>query len=294
MPATPQATSVWAALSVAQAVAGGIAWIDPSSFQPNVDALNLYWDSTNQRMHVKTVGDYSGTDAINIGAQADSYVANGFNIDTIGAAPGFTVSTSRGSSFAPLININGDPVGLFGAYAYLQATALAAAAYTEVGSLRFYVSGADPLTPGGRLAICLKPNGNFTSIELLNYRFSTVANQYIFGPKSGLAGTTSNTRLGIGNAGWAGLYLDYTDAGVTGNIQIDKPTGSVLFAAAAQTIILTNSLITVNSKVIATVATDDATAFACKAIPIAGSCTLKLNAAATGLTKVSWVVIGAD
>jgi hypothetical protein len=61
-------TTVWSALSVAQAVAGGIAWIDPSTFQPNVDALNLYWDSTNLRMSVKTAGDYSGTDAVNAGA----------------------------------------------------------------------------------------------------------------------------------------------------------------------------------------------------------------------------------
>jgi hypothetical protein len=277
-------TTVWSALSVAQAVAGGIAWIDPSTFQPNVDALNLYWDATNLRMSVKTAGDYSGTDAVNSGGQFDSYVPNGFAIGTVGSPPAYGVSTSRGTRFLPTISLTGDPIGSFGAYAYLGDGVIVGKAFFEMASIRAYVSGAHATYPAGELRVGSKlDNGAYVeSYKLID--------------KDGHISpiVTGTTKLGLASKGWGAFYLDYTDAGATGAIAINKPSGSVLFAAAAQTLVLTNNLITANSRVIATVATDDATAFACKAIPAAGTCTLKLNAAATAQTKVNWVVVGAD
>ncbi len=78
--------------------------------------------------------------------------------------------------------------------------------------------------------------------------------------------------------------------GVAGNQTISTPSGSVLFAAAAQTITVTSTIVTAASVIQATVATDDATAISCKAIPGAGSFVLKLNAAATAQTKVTFIV----
>jgi hypothetical protein len=279
-----QTTTVWSALAIAQAVAGGVAWIDPSTFQPNVDALNLYWDSINKRLSVMTAGDYSGTDAINAGSQIDSYVPNGFAIATVGAPPGFSASTSRGSRLAPTISLTGDAIGSFGGYAYLGDGVIVGKAYFEMASIRSYLSGVHATYPGGELRVGSKAdNGAYTEWYKLVDKDGHISPI-----------VTGTTKLGLGSKGWGAFYLDYTHAGAAGNIAINKPAGSVLIAAAQQSIVLTNNLITANSIVICTVATDDVTAKSAIAVPAAGSATIKLNAAATAQTKVFFQVIGAD
>lgn len=91
------------------------------------------------------------------------------------------------------------------------------------------------------------------------------------------------------------LAVEQGIAGASGNVAINKMAGQVQFAVAAQSLILTNDRIEADSIVICTVATDDATAFAAKAIvdPAGGSATIKLNAAATGITKVNFLILGA-
>lgn len=81
-----------------------------------------------------------------------------------------------------------------------------------------------------------------------------------------------------------------TAATQTGNKTINQPAGTVRFAAAGQSITLTNSLIATTTKGIAIVQTDDTTAFACKFIAGNGTATLKLNAAATAETEVWWEI----
>lgn len=90
-----------------------------------------------------------------------------------------------------------------------------------------------------------------------------------------------------------GLVLSktITAPGTTGAQTINKATGRVNFAAAAQTLVVTCNLADANSIIMATVATDDTTATACKAIPGAGTFTLKLNAAATAETAVAFLVV---
>lgn len=88
------------------------------------------------------------------------------------------------------------------------------------------------------------------------------------------------------------LAVEQAIAGVSGNIILNAMAGQVQFAAAAQSLTLTNDRIDVDSIVICTVATDDATAFAAKAIVTGqGAATIKLNAAATGITKVNFLVL---
>lgn len=82
-----------------------------------------------------------------------------------------------------------------------------------------------------------------------------------------------------------------TAAGTTGAQTINKPSGSVNFAAAATTLVVTNSLVTTSSLVFVTQNTNDATATV-KDVEIAsGSFTIRLAAAATAETKVSFLVI---
>lgn len=82
-----------------------------------------------------------------------------------------------------------------------------------------------------------------------------------------------------------------TAGGTTGAQTINKASGTVNFAAAATSLVVTNSLVTANSRIIATVGTNDTTMKSVAAVAGAGSFTLHANAAATGETRVNWVVI---
>lgn len=99
--------------------------------------------------------------------------------------------------------------------------------------------------------------------------------------------------LGDATHRWKSFYVDrtITAAATTGAQTIHKSSGSVNFAAAATSLVVTNNLVTTSSLVIATVQTNDATAHSVKAVVAAGSFTLTLNAAATAETKVAFLVL---
>lgn len=115
---------------------------------------------------------------------------------------------------------------------------------------------------------------------------------FLSGPNGFAAFTNSGgvTRVAVD---CAGLVLDktMTAGGTTGAQTINKYAGSVNFAAAAASLVVTNSLVTTSSIVLATVATNDATLQNVQAVAAAGSFTLFGNAAATAETRVNWTVI---
>lgn len=89
-----------------------------------------------------------------------------------------------------------------------------------------------------------------------------------------------------------GIAVDYTFAAVAGAATINKPAGSVLFAAAAQTLVVTNSIVDASSLIIPVVLGDDATGKSVVVSAIgAGTFTLKLNAAATTQLRVGFLVM---
>jgi len=81
-----------------------------------------------------------------------------------------------------------------------------------------------------------------------------------------------------------------TAAGTTGAQTINKTTGRVNFAAAATSLVVTNSLVTANSIVHCSVATNDTTMKSAACVPTAGSFTIYGNAAATAETAVAFTV----
>jgi len=89
-----------------------------------------------------------------------------------------------------------------------------------------------------------------------------------------------------------GIAVDYTHASSAGAQTINKAAGSVKFAAAAQTLVVTNSLANVSSLILPSVLSDDTTA---KSVVVsaraAGNFTLKLNAAATAETVVGFLLL---
>lgn len=82
-----------------------------------------------------------------------------------------------------------------------------------------------------------------------------------------------------------------TAAGTTGAQTINKIAGSVNFAAAATSLVVTNNLVNANSLILCTVGTNDTTMKSCSAVAAAGSFTIFSNAAATAETRVNFFVI---
>ncbi len=82
-----------------------------------------------------------------------------------------------------------------------------------------------------------------------------------------------------------------TAGGTTGAQTINHPSGTVNFAAAATSLVVTNSLVTASSIIFAVVRTNDTTATIKNVVPAAGSFTINLGAAATAETSVGFFVI---
>lgn len=82
-----------------------------------------------------------------------------------------------------------------------------------------------------------------------------------------------------------------TAGGTTGAQVINKLSGSVNFAAGASSLIVTNSLCTADTFIFCTVLTNDTTAIIKNVVATSGSFTIRLNAAATGETKVAFLLV---
>jgi len=82
-----------------------------------------------------------------------------------------------------------------------------------------------------------------------------------------------------------------TTGGTTGAQTINKNAGSVNFAAADASKVVTNDRVSASSIIVATVATNDATMKSVQVVAAAGSFTLYSNAAATAETRVNFLII---
>lgn len=76
----------------------------------------------------------------------------------------------------------------------------------------------------------------------------------------------------------------------TGNKTINKPSGQVRIAAGNSSVVVTNSQVTADSVIIATVASNDATLKTVAVVAGTGSFTIHGNAAATAETLIKWMV----
>ncbi|MES2649403.1 MAG: hypothetical protein V4717_21175 [Bacteroidota bacterium] len=102
---------------------------------------------------------------------------------------------------------------------------------------------------------------------------------------------THSSLLRIESTGKIIINATNTATGSTGAKTIHKASGSINFAAAASTLVVTNSMVTAASMILLTIEANDATAkSAYISAKSAGSFTIKLNAAATAETKVNFLV----
>lgn len=104
-------------------------------------------------------------------------------------------------------------------------------------------------------------------------------------------GSSTAPQLTVDSTGRFIYQATNTATGTTGDQTIDKPTGTVNFAAAASSLVVTNALVKSTSLVFIQIIGTDATAKSATVSISAGSFTINLNAAATAETKVAFWVI---
>lgn len=109
-------------------------------------------------------------------------------------------------------------------------------------------------------------------------------------PLAGLTYTGLDLAGSITIGGALNLPKTITAGGTTGAQTIDKISGSVNFAAAATSLVVTNSLVTTNSVIIPSIGTNDATAAGLKVVAGSGSFTLYFGTAATAETRVNFIL----
>lgn len=93
------------------------------------------------------------------------------------------------------------------------------------------------------------------------------------------------------SAGEIKLTQERTAVGTTGDQKIDQIAGSVNFAAAATSLVVTNSFVTENSLIFCVLMTDDATAILKNVVPGNGLFTINLDAAPTAETRCGFLVL---
>lgn len=84
---------------------------------------------------------------------------------------------------------------------------------------------------------------------------------------------------------------EITPTGTTGDQTINKKSGSVNLAANDTSLVVTNSLVTADSVIMATVATNDANTNSAKAIASSGSFTIYPDVAPDSETRVNFAVL---
>lgn len=153
-----------------------------------------------------------------------------------------------------------------------------------VSDLALKAALASPTFTGTPLSTTAAVDTNTTQIATTAY---VVGNAYSKAASPTFTGTLTET-------GVTDNFLNrtITAIGTTGNVTINKPAGTVNFAAGAGTggVTVTNSIVTVNSLIFPVVRTNDATCSVKNIVASAGSFIIRMNANCTAATSIGFFV----
>jgi hypothetical protein len=177
---------------------------------------------------------------------------------------------------------------------YVNANQLALSATALGGTINTAVGSRVSFSPNAAATKNITTFSSFKAENIANGAAQTVTNAYGFHSLMN-SGTGRFSFYGSGTApSYFGGDVQYTKTitagGTTGAQTINKTTGTVNFAAAAASLVVTNSLVTTSSIVQCTIGTNDATMTSVKAVAAAGSFTIYPNANPTAETRVNFTV----
>lgn len=161
-------------------------------------------------LSIGTNGDFTGTDTLNIYYQGDAYLPqSAISANTIGQAPGWTTSSSRGTGHAPTNLDDGDFVGVFGAYGYSSSS------YRELAGWRYVAQGNVYATNGigGEAQLWTKTDN--TSSTSLALRVDNNQKSTFYGQVA-IANSTTSTTTSSG-----ALYVQGGTA-IGGNLNVSQ------------------------------------------------------------------------
>lgn len=219
-------------------------------------------------------------------------------ISTTGTAAGLTinggtVSIQQGASNRMTFNANTSTGGMVN---------ITAGSGTTVNGIGFNMgSGTYSAASGIQYPAALLPtvsqsgSAGYTAMLISPKETATgsgLKNLLDLGTNTGGTPATHTSLFRVDNTGKITINATNTASGTTGAQTINRPSGSVNFAASAQTLVVTNSTVTSSSMIFLIIEANDTTATsAFVSAKSAGSFTIKLNAAATNETKVNFLVI---
>lgn len=159
-----------------------------------------------------------------------------------------------------------------------------AGTFTTLTAATLSTTGAVALSPASANVV-LSPTG--TGVVTIAPATAGSVNNVVIGGSTPLAATFTSL---VATTGFQ-LPGTVTAGGTTGAQTINKLSGTINFAAGSATIVVTDSLVTTSSIVLAVVRTNDSTALIKNVVPASGSFTVRLNATATAETSVGFVVV---
>lgn len=297
-------STVWASLSTTQSVAYAVPFIDGNTLEPVVDSgatgllVNFAYKKNTAvngagALHVGIFGDFSGVDSLNLGGQGDSYIPVGNQAPaTVGGIPGWSVASSRGTRSIPTSSLDTDLLGEFSGYGLVGAAS--PLAYSKLAAITYYVAGVSATLPGGEMRFGTRANATSVFTDWVKLDNTGAFYPLTASTPAALAAAGTN-KLGKAGFGWSSFTLDYSITATVGAVTINKPCGRAIIALGAASVVVTNSLVTANSIVIAQLAAIDATLTFVKAVVAgAGTFTITGNANATANCAVNFLVVGTD
>ncbi|MCZ4340566.1 hypothetical protein O4H52_03035 [Sphingomonadaceae bacterium G21617-S1] len=214
--------------------------------------------------------------------------------------------TGSASSFGNLVNSVVQSDVTAAAYGYKSILGTAAASFTDALMIHY---GAEQSTLGAgstvqtQIAFRAEPTligASFNVGLQLENTAAVTSGKIAYGIVNNVnVATGGGTTWGYYGQGTAPNYFagdmqfdkTVTAGGTTGARTINKNAGSVNFAAAATSLVVTNDRVTANSIIMCTVAANDNTLKSVACVPGSGSFTMVGNAAANAETRVAFLVV---
>lgn len=232
--------------------------------------------------------------SVAIGYQAYYSVTSGWGNVCVGHSAGYSLTSSVSntavgyeSAYSVVSNANASSITAIGRGSLRQLSQGASTSAFGANAARFIADGSTALTNAASSlyvgALTKASADGVTNENVFGYNATGI------GSNSCVIGSSAVTKCQI----YGDLIFDktITAGGTTGAQTINKTCGSVNFAAAATSLVVTNNRVTTSSVIVATVATNDSTMKTVTAVAGSGSFTLYANAAATAETRVNWIVI---